>query len=355
MGLTQSQLTMISKARAVGGGKQGVALSDAACAFLVGTIARDLGFTKKFREIPKDLPEFFSSGSLESLIIPEVDFVAMFERLIGLDPNADTYFSCLATLHKARLKYERILQTQPVPSIDHVGPRGLLQFGTIAPKALTPFLMWRKWIFDIDNRAGQETGYVFEPIIAHAIGGVSVSASKSPIKRVTNKNKGRQCDCVLDKRAYEFKLRVTMAASGQGRWREELDFPTDCKASKYTPVLVVLDPTPNPKLEELKKKFLAAAGEVHIGNDAWKHLGSLAGKTMGRFIQLYVHTPIEALLKQVPANSEELPDLLLSMRAGEFKARIGSDTLKVRRDPKEEEESDEDELPDDVEEQFPGP
>ena len=29
-------------------------------------------------------------------------------------------------------------------------------------------------------------------------------------------------------KAYEFKLRVTIAASGQGRWKEELDFPSDC-------------------------------------------------------------------------------------------------------------------------------
>ena len=34
---------------------------------------------------------------------------------------------------------------------------------------------------------------------------------------------------------------MTIAASGQGRWKEELDFPADCKASGYVPVLVVLD------------------------------------------------------------------------------------------------------------------
>src|SRR5438128_1186894 len=161
MGLTQAQRSIIAKARAVGGGQQGVALHDEVCAFLVGVIVRDLNLRKRFPELPKKLPEFFSAGSLASLIIPGVDFVALFERLVGLDANADTYFSCLATLHKARLKYERILQTQPVPTIDQVGPRGLLQFGTIAPQALTPFLLWRKWIYDIDNRAGQETGYVF--------------------------------------------------------------------------------------------------------------------------------------------------------------------------------------------------
>lgn len=355
MALTQAQRSVISKARAVGGGKQGVALSDDACYFLVGAIARDLRLLRHFPEMPKRLPDFFSPGSLQDLVIPSADFVALFERLVGLDPDADTYFSCLAALYKARLKYERILQTQPVPTIDQVGPRGLLQFGALEPKALTPFLLWRKRIYDIDNRAGQETGYVFEPIIAHAIGGVSVSAKRSPDKRAANPKKGRQCDCVLDKKAYEIKMRVTIAASGQGRWREELDYPSDCRASGYIPILVVLDPTPNPKLDELNRKFLSEGGEVYIGADAWKHFESLAGRTMSRFLHRYVHTPIQALLAQVPEKTEELPRLLLTMTEGEFTACIEGENLKVKRQPKEDGETDLDELPDDVEDQFPGP
>lgn len=355
MGLTQAHRTVISKARAVGGGKQGVALSDEACAYLVAVIARDLKVLKQFPELPKKTPEFFSPGSLEDRVVPKVDFVPLFQRLVGLDPDADTYFSCLATLHKARLKYERILQTQPVPTVDQVGPRGLLQYGTMSPKALTPFLLWRKWIYDVDNRAGQETGYVFEPIIAHAIGGVSVSAKKSPVRRQANPKKGRQCDCVLDKKAYEVKLRVTIAASGQGRWREELDFPTDCKFSNYVPVLVVLDPTPNPKLAELKGKFLAEGGEAYVGQDAWRHFDTLAGRTMSRFLQLYVHAPIQALLDQVPEKTEELPELRLRMAGGSFRLSILGEALNVRRQPKDEEASEPDELPDDVEDQFPGP
>jgi hypothetical protein len=220
----------------------------------VGVVARDLRLLKHFREVPRDLPQFFSPGPLDALVLPGVDFPALFERLVKRDENADTYFSCLATLHKARLKHERILQAQPVPTIDQVGPRGLLQYGTLAPKALTLFLLWRKWIYDIDNRAGQETGYVFEPIIARAIGGVSVGSKKSPVRRQSNKQKGRQVDCIRETKAYEIKRRVTIAASGQGRWKEELDFPTDCKSSGFVPVLVVLDATPNPKLEELKTK-----------------------------------------------------------------------------------------------------
>ncbi len=69
----------------------------------------------------------------------------------------------------------------------------------------------------IDNRAAQETGYLFEPIIANAIGGVSLSAAKSPIRRYRDPDRYRQVDCIRDKLAYEIKMRVTIAASGKGR------------------------------------------------------------------------------------------------------------------------------------------
>lgn len=94
---------------------------------------------------------------------------------------------------------------------------------------------------------------------------------------------GRQVDCIREKRAYEFNVRVTIAASGQGRWKEELEFPTDCQASGFVPVLIVLDPTPNPKLTELSRVFASAGGEVYIGAEAWKHLDIEAGPTMARF------------------------------------------------------------------------
>ena len=76
------------------------------------------------------------------------------------------------------MKYANILRLQPIPTMDQVGPRGLLQYGSFSAEALTAFLLWRKWIFDIDNRAGQETGYLFEPIIAAAIGGTPASTCK---------------------------------------------------------------------------------------------------------------------------------------------------------------------------------
>lgn len=357
MALTKSQQAIIAKARSAGGGRQGLALSDDACAYLVGVIASDLGLLERLPEVPAALPAFFGNQPLTDLCLAGQDFLALFERLVQIAPDADTYFHCLAALHKARLKYERILQTQPIPTIDQVGPRGLLQYGTLSPRALTALLMWRKWLFDIDNRAGQETGYLFEPILAAAIGGVPVSAARSPIRRQSDPRKGRQVDCIRpDQKAYEIKIRVTIAASGQGRWREDLDFPTDCRASGFTPVLVVLDPTRNPKLDELQTAFRNQGGEVYIGPDTWMHFDALAGPTMARFLEAYVHVPLQALLAEVPATPESLPDVLLRMTETLFSVSLAGTVLEVPRSPRQEDEpSEPDSLPEDVDEQTPGP
>ncbi|MCG8346264.1 MAG: hypothetical protein MI924_00605 [Chloroflexales bacterium] len=232
---------------------------------MTAVIISDLGVIQHFPEIPYPIAPFFGSQKLNELRIDGLDFLPLLERLFTIHNDADTYFYCLATLHKARLKYERIVQLQAIPTIDQVGPRGLLQYGALSPKSLAALLFWRKWMFDIDNRAGQETGYVFEPIIAYAIGGIPYSAKRSPVQRGGVGPLGRQVDCIIGNRAYEIKIRVTIAASGQGRWGQELEFPKDCQASGFTPVLVVLDPTANVKLDELSQAFITAGGEGHIG------------------------------------------------------------------------------------------
>ncbi len=324
-------------------------LSDEACCYLVAVIVSDLGLSKKFPELPNAPKPLFGKDRLETLTLPGLDFWVLTERLLTADPNADTYFSCLAMLHKSRLKYERILERQAIPSMDQVGPRGLLQYGTMAPRALTVFLLWRKWMFDIDNRAGQETGYLFEPIVAHSLGGAPFSASKSPIRRQHDSKKGRQVDCICDKRAYEIKLRVSIAASGQGRWKEELDFPADARASGYTPVLIIFDPTPNEKQSALKAAFLEKQGEVYIGMEAWEHLESVAGATMSKFIKRYVRDPIQALLAEIP--SDGLPDLTLTMSSTELSINVGGESSKIRRAPPSLQDigAAEPEFPDDIE------
>jgi hypothetical protein len=327
MGLSKTQQNIWQRSRQAGSGAQAVVLTDGACAYLVGRAALDLGLERHFPEVPRNLRRLFDEVNLETLVLEHPDPRSLFERLVGLDSDADMYYACLAKLHKSRLKYETILETQSVPTIEQVGPRGLLQYGVLSPRALAALLFWRKWFYDIDNRAGQETGYVFQPIIAHAVGGTTVSAKKSPVKRHQDNNKGREVDCLLDDKAYEIKIRVTIAASGQGRWREELDFPVDCRRSGYTPVLLVLDGTPNPKLAELQAAFRSQNGEAYIGESAWLHLENLAGPTMSRFLENYVRRPIDELVRHVP---EVLPELAAKMDRSEER-RVGKECRRLCR------------------------
>ena len=329
MGLTQSQKSLIERAQAPGGGELGVGLCEESCSFLVATIVRDLGLIKQFPEIHNlELLDFFEEGDWGNLKLQNLDFLGLIKRLVTLVPDADAFFSCLATLQKSRLKYGLILERQQIPTMDQVGPRSLLQFGQMSPRALAGFILWRKWLYDIDNRAGQETGYLFEPIIAHAIGGASFSATRSPVRRHNDRSKGRQVDCIRNSLAYEIKIRVTIASSGQGRWREELDFPIDCMASNYKPVLIVFDPTTNPKLEELAASFRSVGGEAYIGDAAWEHLEDAAGRVMSLFLEKYVKFPIQRMLESSP---EGLPEISFKMSSNVFSVSVDGEVTEFQR------------------------
>jgi hypothetical protein len=347
------QKAALTRMRAGGDSALSISLDDDVCSYLVNVIVADLGLTSSFPELPTIPFEFFGKQSLKSLRLANVDFMATYEKLLSLQPDADAYLACLGKLHKARLKYESILEMQPLPTLDQVGPRSLLQFGSLSSNALAGLLFWRKWLFDLDNRAGQETGYLFEPIIAAAIGGVPFASGKSPVKRRPDDGKpftgARQVDCIReeDKRAYEFKLRVTIAASGQGRWGEELRFPEDAKFSGYTPILVVLDPTENDKLTALSDEFIKNAGEVYTGQAAWDHLEQQAGPTMSTFIEKYVQFPMLSLLAEAP-KSEELPDFLARMSANQIILKIGDEELKIKRSKSSELVDDFESMPDEV-------
>jgi hypothetical protein len=256
-----------------------------------------------------------------------------FHQLIRREPDARLYFSNLCEILKRRIKYQRILSAQPKPTMDQIGPRSLLEYGVVPTNLLGTWLMWRKWVFDVDNRSGQETGYLFEPVLASCMGGTTVGSRNSPVKRVNENGKktadGRQIDC-LDaeaKIAYEFKLRVTIAASGQGRFAEELSFPVECKAAGLTPVLIVLDPTPSARLSELQKAFENNGGDVHVDN-AWDFIEQKAGKCMSTFIEKY----LRPVLLQMAAFDDKLPDaLLLTWGKDEIAFKAGKEAFKIKR------------------------
>jgi len=260
-----------------------------------------------------------------------VEKVSSFEELFlkfrsQIDDFA-TYFKCLCEIHKRRLKYEAILESQPFSKMEQIVPRSLLEFGLRPSETLASWLVWRKWLYDIDNRSAQETGYLFEPILAAAIGGVPFSPQKSPVKRADDPKKGRQVDCLNGKLAYEFKMRVTIAASGQGRFKEELDFARDCHASGFVPVLLVLDPTPSTRLDELAREYNLYEGKAYIGANAWSHVEQQAGEVMGTFVENYLRIP----LQEVDSSYTELKPLKLDISPRASSVLIGDEPFSISR------------------------
>jgi hypothetical protein len=307
--------SLVTAARALGDGKL-VSLDDAELLALVSLILSDLGrgdIAERLGDRSRD-PRPYFDRPLEAFLASPFGGVAFWDAFLecaGAIEDFPTYFKCVCEMHKRRREYDRILSFQPFPTSDQIAPRALLEFGLSDPTALASWLTWRKWLFDLDNRAGQETGYLFEPILAAALGGVPFPATKSPVKRADDPSKGRQVDCVVERDAYEFKIRVTIAASGPGRWKEELSFPVDCRASGVRPILVVLDPTPNPRLTELAGAFRAEGGLVYIGDEAWAHLEGRAGATMAVFLENYVRRPVADIGERMQAPL----DMKLSARA----------------------------------------
>jgi hypothetical protein len=291
-----------------GSGDAQVILTDDELYALMLIALNDLGWlSEKLNTKPLYLPSndyyaipltWFETLNIEAT---GIDIMTILELAKNKDEDFVLYIDNLSALHRRRVKYRRILSTQPMPTMDQIGPRVLLEFGTCDSNLLANWMTWRKWIYDVDNRAAQETGYVFEPIIASCLGGESVGARNSPVKRIgedgSQSSNGRQIDCYVpsSNTAYELKLRVTIAASGQGRFGEELSFPSECQAAGIIPVLLVLDPTPSSRLDELSKKFIDCGGEFYQGEKAWLYMEGKSGEVISVFIEKYIRPAISKI------------------------------------------------------------
>ena len=116
-------------------------------------------------------------------------------------------------------------------------------------------------------------------------------------------------------------------------------------------MLIVLDSTPNPKLAELREAFEAQGGESFIGSHAWEHLNDLAGPTMGKFLDRYVHMPMRKVIENA---AESLPPLTIRMEANNIAVNIGDESFTICRSD-DYSSSGTNHLPDDVDEETPGP
>jgi DNA (cytosine-5)-methyltransferase 1 len=321
-----------------------ISMSDREMARLVCLVLRDLGHHDLIpawaRDIPPgdyyDVPLAWFTRDEER----PFDFGRFYLSCCAAVQTFRVIFRCITKLHRHRRKYEIILRTQPLPTMEQVARRGLLEHGTVPVEALASWLTWRKWVYDIDNRSAQETGYLFEPMLTESLGGRSVSAKASPVKRAEDPAKGRQVDCIVElngeKLAYEFKDRITIAASGQGRFAEELAFPRDCATSGYKPVLLVMDPTPNPKLTQISQAFREAGGAVFLGDEVWGHLAELSGAEIATFVKKYVKDPVES----IALRERDLLDLGLRYRTGpagdSIEVTIGEHRWSIPRPRREE-------------------
>ena len=286
-----------------------VMLSDYELYILLTLVANDLNLKcheiKSNLRLPSlnyyELPLNFFINNADNI---EVDINEVYECISQFSKENEDfqlYFSNLTALHRRRIKFFKILKTQKFPTVEQVGPRILLEFGSGDIEIISNWLRWRKWFYDLDNRSAQETGYLFEPILNSSLGGQSVAAQNSPVKRIDSTGavtaNGRQIDCYVEdeKTAYELKLRVTIAASGQGRWGEELSFPVECKKAGITPVLLVLDPTHSHRLKDLSQAYINNGGAAYLGDQAWEYMARAAGETMGIFVNKYIRPPIESI------------------------------------------------------------
>lgn len=331
-----------SKCIMLGTGSDRIVLSSAEVFSLLHQCLKDLNWSPSQFNIQQMSEQFPSENYFEIPIdwftevsSPEsTESMEYIERLLQHDSDFGLFFMNLCSLHKRRIKYQYILSSQPKPTMEQIGPRGLLEYGLNNTELLANWMLWRKWIFDIDNRSGQETGYLFEPILASCLGGVPMSSSKSPVKRLDDdglpKKEGRQVDCFVasENVAYEFKIRVTTAASGQGRFGEELSFPSECRAAGIQPILLVLDSTPSNRLTDLSNAFTSASGKVLIGDNAWEHMGVKAGMVVSVFIEKYIKAPLLAIGSQ---EKEELSSLQLTWTEQNIIVSDGQKEYRIKR------------------------
>ena len=325
-----------------GAGEAQVIISDAEVHALISISILNLGWSHEQLLIPSiELPNedyyniplsWFENSDFNTPTALDIESYLQ----ICFEKNNDfaLFIENLCALHRRRTKYRRILSVQPLPTMDQIGPRVLLEFGACNTELQAHWMLWRKWIYDIDNRAAQETGYLFEPLLASCLGGEPVGARNSPVKRLDSQglptSKGRQIDCLVPSTstAYELKLRVTIAASGQGRFGEELSFPAEAAAAGLTPVLLVLDPTPSNRLTELSEKFINCGGQCFQGEEAWQHMETEAGTVVSVFIERFIKPAIREIEN---VNISNLQPISLNWSSNRIEIRSPSATYTVDR------------------------
>ncbi|MGH2517474.1 MAG: hypothetical protein ACRDHP_17630, partial [Ktedonobacterales bacterium] len=151
----QSTRALITSARTLGGGALSFQLTDDELLRLCAVIAVDLGLDSLVADFanPSELANGYYGTALVWFKQPVgiVRFETRFIQLQDAIEDFATYFKALCEVHKRRLKYQAILSYQAVPPLETIVPRSLLEFGLHSAETLASWLVWRKWLYDIDN------------------------------------------------------------------------------------------------------------------------------------------------------------------------------------------------------------
>ena len=183
---------LYTKCRIHGTGEAQIAISDNEIYALIVLTIYDLNWSFDELDIEQIIPPTLNYyeinldwfESLENTDVTPERNLSILSACFNKDQDFALFIENLSALHRRRIKFKRILSSQPLPTMEQIGPRILLEYGTCDIELLANWMTWRKWIYDIDNRSALETGYLFEPILASSLGGETVGAKNSPIKRI---------------------------------------------------------------------------------------------------------------------------------------------------------------------------
>ena len=168
---------LYTKCRIHGTGEAQVAISDNEIYALIVLAIHDLNWSLDelgIKQITAPTPNYYEISldwfeKLKNADVTPEKILSALTACFNKDQDFALFIENLSALHRRRIKFKRILSNQPIPTMEQIGPRILLEYGTCDIELLANWMTWRKWIYDIDNRSAQETGYLFEPILASSL------------------------------------------------------------------------------------------------------------------------------------------------------------------------------------------
>jgi len=92
-------------------------------------------------------------------------------------------------------------------------------------------------------------------------------------------------------------------------------------------VLLVLDPTPSSRLDDLVSEYEKRGGEAYTGDAAWSHIEEAAGAVMANFIERYVKAP----LLEIATAHDELMPIKLQYTKNQVLLEVGDTPLMIDR------------------------